>query len=136
MAKSLHLQIVTPQHIVFEGDVDNFTAPGAVGPFQVLHNHAPIVSALVPGLFKYEVDGREERFAISGGFLELHENKANVLATAAERASEIDITRAEKAKARAQERSRIHDGSVDQDRVHAALERANARISVVRPTKG
>ncbi len=81
MAKSIHLQIVTPQKVVFNGDVENFSAPGVMGPFQVLFNHAPIVAALESGIFKVKnLGGAEERFHITGGFLELHHNEGTVLA--------------------------------------------------------
>jgi F-type H+-transporting ATPase subunit epsilon len=81
MAKSIHLKIVTPLKVVFDGDVENFTAPGVMGPFQVLFNHAPIVAALGPGIFKVKnLGGSEEIFKISGGFLELHKNNGTVLA--------------------------------------------------------
>lgn len=85
MAKTIQLQIVTPQRIVFSGEVESFTAPGALGPFQVLHNHAPIVSTLVSGTFRFrDAKGHEERYHVSGGFLELHQNNATVLADTAE----------------------------------------------------
>jgi F-type H+-transporting ATPase subunit epsilon len=136
VAKQLHLQIVTPQSVIFSGEVDNFTVPGAVGPFQVLYNHTPIVSALVPGMFMYEINGKEQRYVISGGFLELHENKANVLATSAEKPEEINVARAEESKQRAEERLRDHSRAVDHDRARAALERANARIAALKPIRG
>jgi len=83
MAKTIQLQIVTPQKIVFNGEVEHFTAPGALGPFQVLHNHAPIVSTLVAGPFRVvDSKGKEEVFQVTGGFLELHNNSATVLADA------------------------------------------------------
>jgi len=81
MAKSIHLEIVTPRKVVFEGDVENFTAPGVMGPFQVLYNHAPIVAALGPGIFKYvDLNGAEQSYKITGGFVELHSNRGTLLA--------------------------------------------------------
>lgn len=130
MATTLKLQIVTPKQVLFDGDVDNFTVPGAVGPFQVLSMHAPIVSSLVPGLFKFDVNGREERFFIGGGFLEMHENRATVLAASAEKPTEIDLDRAMQAKERAQARVKVLDGSIDNERARAALDRANARLAI------
>lgn len=81
MAKSIHLEIVTPERVVFNGEVEHFTAPGVMGPFQVLYNHAPIVAALRPGTFKYTgMDGAEVSFPITGGFVELHKNHGMLLA--------------------------------------------------------
>jgi F-type H+-transporting ATPase subunit epsilon len=130
VANTLQLQIVTPKQVLFDGEVENFTVPGSVGPFQVMNLHAPIVSALVPGLFKYDVEGREQRFFIGGGFLEMHENHATVLASCAERPDQIDTDRARQSKERAQERVKILDGSMDNERARAALDRANARLTI------
>jgi F-type H+-transporting ATPase subunit epsilon len=130
VAKTLQLQIVTPKQVLFDGEVQNFTVPGSVGPFQVLSMHAPIVSALSPGLFKYDVNNREERYFIGGGFLEMHENRATVLASSAERPEQIDVDRALRAKERAQQRVKVLDGSIDNERARAALDRANARLAI------
>ena len=81
MAKEIHLEIVTPKQVVFKGDVQNFTAPGVMGPFEVLYNHAPIVAALQAGTLKYtDMNGAVETIAITGGFLELHANQGTLLA--------------------------------------------------------
>jgi F-type H+-transporting ATPase subunit epsilon len=129
MAKTISLKIVTPRRVVFDGNVEHFTAPGVVGPFQVLYNHAPIVAALQPGVFKYRTsEGREEKLIVSGGFLELHNNAATVLADAAEEPREIDVERARRAFARAQERLKHRAEEIDQARASAALARAQARL--------
>jgi F-type H+-transporting ATPase subunit epsilon len=133
VAKSLKLQIVTPARELFTGEVDEFTAPGEMGPFTILFNHAPIVSALVPGMFRYKIGGKPEWLVMGGGFLEFHENGGTVLASSAERVQDIDIARAEAAKERAE--ARIHEtGStaVDFVRARAARDRANARIAAHR----
>ena len=135
MAKSLNLQIVTPDRALFSGEVDEFTAPGEMGPFTILFNHAPIVSALVPGMFRYKLGGREEWLVMGGGFLEFHENAGTVLASSAELPAEVDITRAEEAKARAEER--LHTtgtAAIDFNRARAARDRAEARIAAAKQT--
>lgn len=120
--------------MIFEGDVEKFTAPGAIGPFQVLYNHAPIVAALTSGLFSLtSTDGKTETYHVSGGVLELHQNKATVLADAVETPSEIDVDRARRALERAQERLR-HRYNVDVDRAEAALGRATARLRIAGAT--
>ncbi len=137
MAKSLNLQLVTPDRSIFDGEVDEFTAPGEMGPFTILHNHAPIVSALVAGLFRYKLSGKEERLLIGGGFLEFHENQATVLASSSESIESIDLARAERSKARAEERlQHAVDGTIDYDRARASRDRAKARIAALRPVKG
>jgi F-type H+-transporting ATPase subunit epsilon len=134
MAKTIHLQIVTPRKVVFEGDVEKFTAPGVMGPFQILFNHAPIVAALTPGhLHLTTPDGKTENYAVAGGIVELHQNKATVLADAVETKSEIDIERARRSMERAQQRLRTRQG-VDVNRAEAAMSRANARLRIAGAT--
>lgn len=130
MAKQIHLQIVTPRKIVFEGEVEKLTAPGVMGPFQVLFNHAPIVAALTSGLLHLTtLDGKTEYFALSGGILELHENKVSVLADAVEGKSEIDIDRARRSLERAQERMKDRR-SIDVTRAESSLARATVRLKI------
>lgn len=130
MAKSIHLQIVTPRKVVFEGEVEKFTAPGVVGPFQVLYNHAPIVAALTSGpLSVTPIDGQTSVMAVSGGVLELNHNKATILADAIELPKEIDAERARKSLQRAQERIKTRQG-IDLDRAEASATRALARLKI------
>ena len=137
MAKPILLQLVTPDRSIFEGEVDEFTAPGVVGPFTILSMHSPIVSALGPGMFKYKLSGREERLLIGGGFLEFHENHGTVLASSAEDIASIDLARAERSKARAEQRlQHAVDGTIDYDRARASRDRAKARIAALKPIRG
>lgn len=137
MAKSLKLQVVTPDRSIFEGEVEEFTAPGAVGPFTIMINHAPIVSALVPGIFKWKPASADTKYLLGGGFLEFHENAATVLASSAERVESIDLERAQRALARAQERLQHPvDGTIDYERARQARDRALARIAAKTPIRG
>jgi F-type H+-transporting ATPase subunit epsilon len=136
LAKTLKLQLVTPDRTIFEGEVEELTAPGAIGPFTILLNHSPIVSALVPGVFRYRIGKSEENFVLGGGFLEFHENQATVLASSADKPAQIDLARAERSRQRAEERlQHAMDGTIDYDRARASRDRAKARIAVARPGK-
>lgn len=132
MAQELQLQIVTPRRVVFDGAADRFVAPGVMGGFEVLVNHAPIVSALEAGLFRVHAPGQDLEFAIGGGFLELHANKATVLADTAELAEEIDFARATKSLERAN--ARLAEAStnpeIDKKRAQHAAARAKVRLSL------
>jgi F-type H+-transporting ATPase subunit epsilon len=131
--KTFHLEIVTPRKVVFSGDVVSFSAPGIVGGFQVLRSHAPLLSAIAVGQVKHsDAAGVETRYATSGGFVEVRENKVVLLAETAERANEIDVARAEEAKARAQKRLREKKPGTDIERAKAALLRATNRLKVAR----
>ena len=129
--KSFTLEIVTPRKTVFKGEVVSFSAPGVLGGFQVLHNHAPLLSELQVGEVKFiEASGKEARYATSGGFVEVKDNHVVMLAETAERADEIDVQRAQSAQTRA--KGRLPDKTTDLDRAHAALARAMNRLRISR----
>ena len=123
----MKLQILTPDKIVFDGEVESLLVPGAAGPFEILKDHAPILSSLVPGELRFRKDRAESHFNVSGGFLEFHANQAVVLAEAAETPQQIDLKRAQAAKARAEERLAQARSDVDKARAQKALARATAR---------
>ena len=129
--KVFKLEIVTPRKVVFSGDAMSFTAPGVVGSFQVLYNHAPLLAAISVGEVKLrEPQGSEISYATSGGFVDVLDNKVVMLAETAEHSDEIDVARAEAARERA--RKRLADSSPDTDveRARVALARALNRMKV------
>lgn len=137
MARIL-LEIVTPDRVVVSEEVDIVTAPGVVGEFGVLANHAPMVAAVKIGPLHYRVGDREEWVAISGGFCEVSQNKITFLVEAAERAYEIDVERALRAKERAEKRIQAYltqAEKIDYARAKAALQRALTRLLVAEKGK-
>jgi F-type H+-transporting ATPase subunit epsilon len=129
--KIYRLEIVTPNKVVFSGDVTSFSAPGVMGGFQVLRNHAPLLSNIAVGEVKVvDAAGSESRYATSGGFVEVHENKLVMLAETAERSDEIDVTRAEAARERARKRIADKEAGTDIERARLALHRALNRLKV------
>jgi F-type H+-transporting ATPase subunit epsilon len=129
--KVFKLEIVTPKKIVFSGDVISFSAPGVVGGFQVLKSHAPLLSNIAVGEVKLiDVSGTESRYATTGGFVEVHDNKVIMLAETAERSDEIDVARAEAARERARKRLAEKAEKTDIDRARLALFRAMNRLKV------
>lgn len=96
----LTVDIVTPRHVVYSGVADAITLPGVKGAFQVLFNHAPIVSALETGVIKvHNNDGSETCYATDGGFAEVLRNVISVAVETAEEASEIDLEKLRKERA-------------------------------------
>ena len=128
---SLHVKVVTPNGVVFDYETATLvvlsTTGGEVG---VMANHAPIIAALKVSEVKIvdDVNGVEERLAVSGGFAEFSSNELTVVA--AERAADIDITRAESAKERAERRLADDNSTRDVERAQVALLRAVNRIHV------
>lgn len=130
--KEFQLEIITPAKAAYEGKVISVTVPGSAGEFQVLFNHAPLMSTLEVGKIKI-VDAAEKEiiFATSGGVVEVRANKVLVLADSLERRDEIDVNRAEKAAERAKERlGNRADKSIDFLRAEIALTKAINRIKI------
>ena len=126
----LKLEIVTAESPVFSGEVDAIIAPGTMGQFTVLPHHAALMTMLEPGELCLRVGGQETFMAISGGFLEVLDEKVIVLADAAERADEIDSARAEAAMKRAQEAMKRPLNAAEMAAAEAALRRSLARLRV------
>jgi F-type H+-transporting ATPase subunit epsilon len=104
--------------------------PGADGELTILPEHAPLMTALKPGPVVMRRGGEEIDLALSGGFMEVRDDKIILLADTAERSDEIDAARAEEARERAREQLANRDSAVDFARALAALERAQARLRV------
>ena len=125
------LEIIAPDRVIYRGEATSFSAPGIEGGFQVLVDHAPLLSALGIGMITVkQVDGAESHYASSGGFAEVRDNKVVVLVESAERRDEIDVKRAESERDRAEDRIHSHDREVDQERARASLYRALNRLRV------
>lgn len=122
-------QILTPEGSLFDDEVKGVQVPGTLGSFEIKTLHASIISTLEIGrILVRRADGEEWYFSISGGFVEVHENKLILLAEAAERVDNIDVERAKAAKKRAEERLEADDKKIDKERARKALERAENRI--------
>ncbi len=129
--KEFDLEIVTPKRMVYSAKVESFSAPGVVGGFQVLHSHAPLLSSLKIGEVKViDADGKTTRYATSGGFVEVRNNKVIMLAETAERSDEIDVERAKASVSRAEKRLAEKPSGVDIDRARISLLRALNRLKV------
>ena len=91
MEKTFYAQLLTPEGPKFEGDTVSVKIPGTVGSFQVLYNHAPLVSSLGLGEITItQKNGTELHYAVNGGFVEINDNRCTLLAEKAELAEEID----------------------------------------------
>ncbi len=127
----LTLEIVTPERIVLtETGVESITVPGSEGELTLLPQHAALMTGLRPGPLVVRKGGVETDIALSGGFLEIMNDKVTILADTAERSDEIDAARAEEARQRAQAMLREHQADINIAAVMASLERAQARIRV------
>jgi len=129
----LNLEIITPEKPVLKDQIESVTLPGTVGSFQILKDHAPLISSFEIGLIKVKKGTSEDYFATAGGTVEVNHNQVLVLADSIEKVGDIDQNRAELAKQRAEERlQRKHEEDVDEARAQAALNRALNRINAVK----
>ncbi|HXG38955.1 MAG TPA: F0F1 ATP synthase subunit epsilon [Bacteroidota bacterium] len=129
--KAFSLEIITPTRVVFRDEATSLSAPGVLGRFQILYDHAPFLTAIGIGELKVkDKSGNDTIYATSGGFVEVSANKVVVLADAVEKASEIDVARAQAARTRAQERLHHPGPDIDVERARAALARALNRLRI------
>jgi F-type H+-transporting ATPase subunit epsilon len=131
---TIRCEIVSQDRTVFQGDVDIAVLPGVAGELGILPHHAPVLAVLKYGVIKIRKNGKEELFTVAGGIAEVQPNIVTVLADAAENVEEIDITRAQAAKKRAEDalanvKPEDHDTYL---RMEAALRRSNLRLDAVR----
>lgn len=126
----IRLEVVTAERVVFSEDVETVVAPGIEGQLGILPHHAPLMTILHTGELRVRKSGEEFSLVISGGFFEVRPDRIIVLADVAERAEEIDLSRAEEAKRRAQEELKRRPPGVDLAQAEAALHRALIRLKV------
>ena len=132
MAATFPLEIVTPERTVLSEDVVSLQVPAVDGSLGILAGHAPLLAELGVGECRVRLaGGAEEQFALAGGFVEVSRERVSVLADTAERAGEIDVTRAEEALARAREMLVRLDGT-DVETANQALRRAQNRLRIAR----
>ena len=129
---ALKVDIVTAERLVYsEEGVERLIVPGVEGELGVLTLHAPLLTMIQPGVLRIVKGGDEVEMAITGGFIEVRQNRVTILADAAERAEEIDTVRAEEARRLAQRRLEERISEEDLARAGASLARALARLKVV-----
>jgi F-type H+-transporting ATPase subunit epsilon len=125
----LSVHIVTAEREVYAEDgVDEVVAPGSEGEFTVLPQHAAMLTMIKPGIMRIVKGNEEIVTTITGGFLEVRDDRVTILADSAERAEEIDVARAEEARLRAERSLQERVSREDLALAAAALQRALLRL--------
>src|SRR5229473_3609230 len=111
MADQLQLEVVTPERRVLAEQVNSVTVPGRGGEMQILPGHASLISELQAGVLSYTENGSSSQLHVSGGFVEVSDDKVSVLAEIAERPEEIDAARARLAREQSEKQLSSASGS-------------------------
>lgn len=138
LPEAIELIVVTPERQLLHETVVEVVIPGQGGELGILPGHAPLMTELGIGELRYRTATSSQVVSLSvvRGFAEVLPDRATVLAETAERAEEIDMARAEAAKARAEKRLASNDTNIDWDRATVALQRALIRIHIARKHTG
>ena len=129
----LTLEIVTPDHPLLREEVDEVVVPGSEGEFGVLPGHTPLLATLKVGELWYRQGQEKHYLAVAFGFVEVLPDRVTVLAQVGERAQDIDVERAERAKRRAEERlsqPAQTTAALDFERARVALMKSMIRLQV------
>jgi F-type H+-transporting ATPase subunit epsilon len=130
MASTIRLELVTPERLVLSEEVDEVVLPGYEGEFGVLPGHTQYLAILNIGMMWYRKGSAITKIALGGGFAEVNHDRVVVMADTAERADEIDVERAQRARDRAE--ARLKELSLDDEtyaKAYAELQRALVRMA-------
>lgn len=130
MAEIFKVEIITPDRIFYEGEAEFLEFTTTAGDIGIYAKHIPMTTVLAPGAVIIHKDGDETVAAVHSGFVEILGDKVTLLAEIAEWPEEIDVTRAEAAKARAEEHLANKTMDTDVKRAEFALRRALTRIDI------
>ena len=128
---TFHFELVSPERLVFAGEVSQVDVPGEEGDFGVLAGHAPYIATLKPGVLTIYGDGRPQRIVVQGGFAEVGPTGLTVLAEHAVPAAEIDATMITQAIKDTEEDLADADNDATRDKARARLEQLNTLKSVL-----
>jgi F-type H+-transporting ATPase subunit epsilon len=132
---TIQCEIVSQDRTVFQGKVDIVILPGVSGEMGILPHHAPVLTMLKNGVIKIRRGDKEDLFTVAGGVAEVQPDIVTILADAAENILEIDITRAQAARKRAEDALAGINLDEDYDTymiMEAALRRSNLRLDAIR----
>ena len=127
-SRNFQVEIITPERIFYTGEASMIEFTSVEGEMGVYKNHIPLTTVLAPGIVTITEDGGQKKAAVHAGFAEILGDKVTLLAELAEWPDEIDVSRAESAKQRAEERLANHTAEIDVKRAEYALRKALIRI--------
>src|SRR4249920_2097339 len=132
MAKTLHVDIVSAEQVIYSGEATMVIAPGEVGELGILPEHMPLITRIKPGTVRVKsADGSEEFIYVSGGMMEVQPDMVTVLADTSVRAHDLDEAKALEAKRRAEEALNDRSGALDIAAAQAELAQSVAQLAAI-----
>lgn len=128
--KSFQLQVISPDRIFYDGEVDMIEVRTTEGEMGIYAEHIPLTAIIAPGILRIHESGEVKEAALLSGFIEIQKEKVTILAESCEWPEEIDVNRAEEAKVRAERRLKGNDGEINEYRAELALRRSITRLSL------
>jgi F-type H+-transporting ATPase subunit epsilon len=133
MANTIHVDVVSAEHLIFSGEAEFVALPGEAGELGIYPKHTPLITRVRPGAVRIQVAGSsEEEFVfVAGGILEVQPNRVTVLADTAIRGHDLDEAKAQEAKKRAEELMLNQDSKIDYAKAQAELAAAIAQLAAI-----
>ncbi len=138
MAHTIHVDVVSAEASIFEGEAEFVALPGEAGELGIYPQHTPLITRIKPGAVRIKVAGRsdEEFVFVAGGILEVQPNRVTVLADTAIRGHDLDEAKAEEARRQAEEALANKSADIDYAKAQAELAAAIAQIAAIRKLRG
>lgn len=131
MAEKIQLEVVTPERSLLDEPVEMVTVPGSNGELGILPGHTPLISQLKTGILTYVQEGKSSQLHVSGGFVEVRDDKVSVLSEVAERPEEIDSAKARSTRERLEKQIGSWTGTEDElELARVELARAEVRLQL------
>lgn len=130
MADRIQLEIITPERRMLSEAVDAVTVPGLNGELGILPGHTPLISQLRTGILSYTQGGTARRLHVSGGFVEVSDDRVSVLADVAEQPDEIDVASARQERERAERELSASANETEFEAAQERLERSQVRLQL------
>ena len=131
MADKIQVEVVTPERRVLDEPVDMVTVPGLGGELGILPGHTPLISQLQTGVLTYMQSGKSFQLLVSGGFVEVRDDRVSVLAEVAERPEEIDAARAKASREKWEKQLNAWTGSeAELELAKTELDRSTVRLQL------
>lgn len=135
MAKLFGVKVICPERVFFEGEAEMLELKTTEGEIGIFADHIPLTAVIAPGVMRIMNGGTKKEAALNEGFIEILGDKVIILAESCEWPEEIDITRAQEAKVRAERRLKGAEGEIDQMRAELALRKSLVRIDLAEKHK-